>query len=89
MHLNFVLEDPNGTIPDDHPVEFKVIDARGKKRFQKSSIHHVGKIYYFPVPTNDSDPTGNWRAVASIGGASFNKSLKVETVKTKSPKGEY
>src|SRR5690606_2116613 len=42
---------------------------------------HVGPIYAFRIPTSPGDPTGNWHAELSIGGAKFNKTLKVETIK--------
>ncbi|MDD5151892.1 MAG: alpha-2-macroglobulin family protein, partial [Flavobacterium sp.] len=33
------------------------------------------------IPTTSDAPTGNWEAMASVGGAKFYKSIKIETIK--------
>ena len=38
----------------------------------------------FSIPTSSEAPTGNWNASVSLGGLSFSKNLKVETVKPNS-----
>lgn len=38
-------------------------------------------FYHFPVATRPDDPTGNWYARVQVGGATFEKRLKVEMVK--------
>jgi len=41
----------------------------------------VGGIYNFSTKTATDAPTGNWRAVVKVGGATFQKKIKIETVK--------
>lgn len=81
LFLNFMLEDKLKTLPADHPIKFEVTDSRSNKKYSKTTSLHLGHIYHFPVPTNSADPTGNWRAVATVGKQIFTKTLKVETVK--------
>ena len=38
-------------------------------------------FYTFDVPTRNDDPTGTWNAYFKIGGATFHKSIPVETIK--------
>ena len=40
----------------------------------------VGQFYSFELKTAADAPTGDWNALALVGGASFAKTLKVETV---------
>ena len=91
IHLSFVLNDANNPLPKDHPVKLEVTDARGKLTYRKvltsNTAPQAGKgkalnnVYYFPITTAPTAPTGNWNATISVGGASFSKTLKVETIK--------
>lgn len=81
LFLNFVLEDPTGSLPADHPIKFELRDSRSNVRFTKTTSRHLGHIYHFPIPTRTNDPTGNWIATATIGGQKFSKTIKIETVK--------
>lgn len=88
MFLNFMLE-IDKEVPSDHPISMVVKDARGKQKYTKTTTVHLDHVYHFPVPTEDSDPTGNWSATVTVGGATFQKNLKVETVKPNRLKIDY
>ncbi|MDC6384933.1 hypothetical protein D2V93_14885 [Flagellimonas taeanensis] len=93
IHLTFALDDKANPLPKGHPVTLEVSDARGK--LVQRNVLTDGTIpvseglfakkeenfYYFPIPTQADAPTGNWFAKIIVGGAQFNKSLKVATVK--------
>ncbi|WP_081804649.1 MG2 domain-containing protein [Dokdonia sp. PRO95] len=91
IHLTFTLNDKANPLPKDHPVKLEVTDARGKLMYRKVASGSKGgsqngnqalnNFYYFPVPTEQDAPTGNYNATISVGGATFNKTLKVETIK--------
>ena len=81
IHLMFVLNDNANPLPKEHPIKLEVTDARGKLVFKRVTTDNVNGIYKFTVPTSTDDPTGNWNSIVSVGGAQFQKSLKVETVK--------
>jgi len=90
IHLSFVLNDTNNPLPKDHPVKLEVTDARGKLTYRKVLSSNRGSsdqgrslnnVFYFPIATSPTAPTGNWNATIRVGGASFSKTLKVETIK--------
>jgi uncharacterized protein YfaS (alpha-2-macroglobulin family) len=65
----------------NHPIIFELRDPKGllvKKAVQGNN--EVG-IFYFPTVTDAQAPTGPWKATVKVGGAVFNKTLKVETIK--------
>lgn len=81
IYLNFVLNDYDNRLPDDHPVKLEVTDPEGKLVFKKTLVDHVDRFYTFPFATTTESMTGIYKAKVSVGGAKFQKSLKVETVK--------
>ncbi|MEQ1746074.1 MAG: MG2 domain-containing protein [Saprospiraceae bacterium] len=81
LFLNFVLEDKTGTLPANHPVTLELTDPRGSLQFRTVSAQSVGGVYPFHCATRSDAPTGNWTARVLVGGATFSKSLKIETVK--------
>ena len=87
IHLTFALNDQANPLPKNHPIKLEVTDARGKLVKQEIVSENVNPqqakngFYYFPIATQDTDPTGNWNATVHVGGASFSKNLKVATVK--------
>ncbi|MEE9437484.1 MAG: MG2 domain-containing protein [Saprospiraceae bacterium] len=89
IFLNFVLEDKNAKLPAKHPIKIKITDARGKQKYTETTTTHIGYVYNFKIPTSPKDPTGNWSAQISVGGAKFRKTLKVETVKPNRLKIKY
>ena len=91
VHLTFVLDDKGNPLPENHPVVLEVTDPRGKLVQRTVAIEQAatlenssrkkGKFYYFPIETAADAPTGNWNAKVLVGGAHFNKVLKIATVK--------
>tara|TARA_R110002073_G_scaffold279026_1_gene443050 strand:+ start:319427 stop:325009 length:5583 start_codon:yes stop_codon:yes gene_type:complete len=81
LHLNFVLNDNANPLPKEHPIRMEVTDPHGKLIYQKIETTGINGFYRFDVPTSDEAATGNWNAKINVGGATFYKSLKVETVK--------
>jgi uncharacterized protein YfaS (alpha-2-macroglobulin family) len=81
IFLTFILQDMENTLPASHPVTLEIIDARGRVINRQSKIGGMNGFYTFIYPTSDDAPTGNWLASVKVGGVSFNKQLKVETIK--------
>ncbi|MCX2680616.1 MG2 domain-containing protein [Galbibacter sp. EGI 63066] len=81
LFLNFVLNDKNNHIPDSHPIKFELTDPYGKLVHKEVKTNGMGGFYNFNVVTDPDAPTGNWLAKVHVGGASFSKSLKIETIK--------
>ncbi|MDR2841025.1 MAG: alpha-2-macroglobulin [Paludibacter sp.] len=81
LHLSFILLDAEKKIPANHPVNLEVYNAEGQFYSSQMSTHGVNGFYVFHLPTNADDGTGIWNAYIKVGGATFHKSLRVETVK--------
>ncbi len=81
IYLTFIVEDKNGTLPGNHPVTFEFFDPRGQLQQKQTKSLHVNNMYSFKTATTADAPTGIWRANIKVGGASFSKSVRVETVK--------
>jgi len=89
LFLNFMLEDKLQKLDINHPITMTVDDAKGKEKYKKTTSSHLDHVYHFAIPTSSGDPTGNWTATVRVGGATFVKNLKVETVKPNRLKIEY
>ncbi|WP_298542034.1 MG2 domain-containing protein [uncultured Aquimarina sp.] len=81
LFLSFMLNDNANKLPKGHPVKFELKDPYGKVVHQETKTEGIGNFYKFIVETSDEAPTGNWQAKVNVGGASFSKSLKIETIK--------
>ncbi|WP_044400912.1 alpha-2-macroglobulin [Lacinutrix sp. Hel_I_90] len=81
LHLSFILDDNANKLPKGHPVKMEVTDPNGKLAYKNITSDNLNNFYTFTVPTTTESKTGNWNAKVSVGGATFYKGLKVETVK--------
>ncbi len=76
----FVLDDRAAPIPKNHPVSFELYNPQGQlyKRLLKNAS--VNGFYSFHTATNTDAPTGSWSAKVKVGGATFTKNIRIETV---------
>lgn len=81
LYLSFILNDAANKLPPSHPIKFRLSDPNGKVVYQTIQRSNDWNHYVFVIPTNSEAPTGNWEAMASVGGAKFYKSIKIETIK--------
>ena len=81
LFLNFVLEDKTGQLPAGHPLTLELTDPRGALQHRMVTTQNTGGVYPLHCATRADAPTGNWTAKVQIGGATFSKTLKIETVK--------
>lgn len=68
-------------LPAAHPVVAELRNPDGQLVQTLSAKAGDGSIFHFPFTTQADAPTGRWSAVLKIGGQSFTKALKVETIK--------
>ncbi len=80
IYLNCIIEDKTGTLPKDHPVEFNFFTPQGQLYRQAMQTSGTDGFYVFKTATDASAPTGNWLAKIKVGGAVFEKRIKIETV---------
>ena len=81
VFLSFLLNDTDNKLPDNHPVKFELLDPYNKVVHREIKNAGLDNFYNFPVKTDENAPTGNWLAKISVGGVSFTKTVKVETIK--------
>jgi alpha-2-macroglobulin len=81
VHLGFILEDMANEVPKKHPVVIELYNPTGQLAARKVSSNAIGNMYRFDFVTEGDAPTGNWQAKAKVGGATFNKVVKIETIK--------
>jgi uncharacterized protein YfaS (alpha-2-macroglobulin family) len=80
LHLTFVLQDKNNTIPANHPVTMQLFNPRGVMVQSLTNSTPVGGFYPFTLRTAEDAPTGDWRVKALLGGSEFSRTVKVEMV---------
>jgi len=81
IYLNFILEDKNNSLPKEHPVVMSLYSPDNQLYSRKILHTSVNNFYDFRTLTTQDAPTGNWLASFKVGGATFSKNLKIETVK--------
>lgn len=80
IHLNFVVLDEARQLPPDHPVHLELKDPRGRVVEQRTVARGLDGFYELSTGTSADAPTGNYTARVKVGGAVFQKVLRVETV---------
>lgn len=81
VFLNFILEDKANKLPDNFPIAFELYDARGQLQISRNTSENINSVYPLHFVTSPDDPTGDWIAKVKAGGATFDKVLKIETIK--------
>ncbi|MTI22568.1 hypothetical protein E1176_16165 [Fulvivirga sp. RKSG066] len=81
LYVSFMMEDKLNLIPDDHPIVFELFTPENQLFSRNVKTKSVKGLYDFRTATKPESPTGNWLAKVKVGGVSFTKTLKIETVK--------
>ncbi len=81
LFVTLILEDKNEVLPDDHPVSFELRDPSGQLSDRQTFTSSLNGFYVYKGKTERQAKTGNWRLTARVGGQSFTKVLKIESVK--------
>ncbi|MDD4192899.1 MAG: MG2 domain-containing protein, partial [Mangrovibacterium sp.] len=81
IYLTFILEDAQDQVPADHPVILELTDPRGQTVSRQVKTAGTDGFYCFTAETATDAPTGNWNARIKLGGRTFSKRIKVETIK--------
>ena len=67
-------------LPEGHPASMTVYSPEGQY-FTKRISKGLNGLYTFSFATGQDSPTGIWNAYFKVGGATFHKSLHIETIK--------
>ncbi len=80
IYLTFALQDKLKTLPPNHPVTLELRNPRNQLVQTLTNTTPVGQFYAFELKTDADALTGDWTATAIVGGTTFRKTLKVETI---------
>src|SRR5690606_21006716 len=80
LFVGFIMENQSANLPEGHPVTFELYNPKGQLAKRLVESKHTNGFYTFKTETETTAPTGNWVAKVSVGGAVFQKTLKIETV---------
>ncbi len=81
IFLTFILEDKLHKLSPEAPVVFDLTNPRGQKVQHIVKTKSVNGFYDFRTATDPGALTGYWTATVAVGGSTFSKSLKIETIK--------
>ena len=81
IYLTFILEDKNNSLPPNHPVILELFTPAGQLSQRLVKVNNVNGFYCFTLTTPGDAPTGNWNAKVQVGGSTFARTLRIETVK--------
>jgi uncharacterized protein YfaS (alpha-2-macroglobulin family) len=81
IYLNFILEDKNKQLPENHPVVLEIYNPQNQLFARKVKTQATGNFYDFRFATPREAITGNWQAKVKVGNSHFSKTLKIETIK--------
>ncbi len=80
LFINCIIEDKSGNLPAEHPVDFSLYTPQGQLYRHAVQSGSADGFYVFKTATDPSAPTGSWLAKIKVGGAVFDKRIKIETV---------
>ncbi|MBN2707819.1 MAG: alpha-2-macroglobulin family protein [Calditrichaceae bacterium] len=80
VNISAIIRNENNTFPDNHPVSIKIINPKQQTVHEAVVKEAQDGFYNFPFKTEESDLTGNYRAIIKAGAQTFHHLLKIETV---------
>ena len=81
LFLSFMLNDRAKKLPVNHPVVMELYNPLGQLYLRKTQTRGELGVYSFAMPTEPDAPTGAWNVNVNVGGVSFTKRLRVESIK--------
>jgi len=81
IFLSLFIKDMKSELPADHPVQFELINPQGQRVDNQVRKPEGKNLLVFTTKTSSDAITGNYEAVFRIGGATFSKRVRIETVK--------
>jgi uncharacterized protein YfaS (alpha-2-macroglobulin family) len=80
VFLSFLLEDKLKKLPANYPVTLELFNPKGQLNKRIVNTKALNGFYIFRTVTENTAPTGNWLVKVKVGGASFTKTIKIETI---------
>lgn len=76
-----MLNDRAKQLPAEHPVVMELYNPLGQMYARKTQTRGELGLYVFDFVTEADAPTGAWNVKAQVGGVSFSKRLRIESIK--------
>lgn len=89
IHLGFMLNDRTKTLPGNHPVIMELFTPLGQLYARQARTDNEMGLYTFDFPTEQDAETGAWHVNAIVGGVTFTKTIRIETIKPNRLKIEF
>jgi alpha-2-macroglobulin len=81
IYLSLFIKEMINDLPPDHPVQFELINPLEQKVDNQVQKPEGKNLLVFATSTSPDAVTGNYKAVFRIGGATFTKRVRIETIK--------
>ncbi len=81
IFLSIFIKNMKTDLPEGHPVQFELINPLEQRVDNQVQKAEGSNLLVFVTKTQDDAVTGNYKAVFRIGGATFTKRVRVETIK--------
>jgi hypothetical protein len=81
IYLSVFIRDMKNDLPPQHPVQFELINPLEQRVDNQVQKLAGSNLLVFATRTSPDAVTGNYRAVIKIGGATFIKQVRIETIK--------
>ena len=81
IFLSIFIKDMKSDLPAGHPVQFELINPLEQRVDNQVQKAEGSNLLVFTTKTSPDAVTGNYKAVFRIGGATFTKRIRIETVK--------
>ncbi len=81
IFLSIFIKDMKNELPAGHPVQFELINPLEQRVDNQVQKADGGNLFVFTTKTSPDAKTGSYKAVFRIGGATFSKKIRVESIK--------
>lgn len=81
LFLTCIIEDKLKSLPENHPVIFELLNPKGQLYAKTTRTSGTSGFYTWHAVTSPDAITGNYTLRVKIGGTTFTKTLKVESIK--------
>lgn len=81
LHLSFMLNDRLQKLPANHPVVMELYNPLGQMYVRKTQTRGELGLYAFALSTEPDAPTGVWNVKVNVGGVSFTKRIRIESIR--------
>ena len=81
LHIGTVVLFDDGALPAGYPVTARLRNADGQEVQTITRRYEGSPLFHFPFTTQQDAATGRWSVQVELGGQTFTKGLRIETVK--------